>query len=229
MAYVEPARYSSSQLEKEGPPNHLQRWVGLGGLLLVVVLLATILATPGGPDATASARKVATFAHQHRNGLYVNAYLTSLAVLIAATFLWYLREVVAPALPGRRLANLGFAGGILFLVGGIFSAGASFAMADVANHAGPNVLQMLNIFSQDVDSIAGGATALLLGATSLAILRSRALPSWLAYVGFVLAIASFAIPMLGLPAVTLWWLVTSIVVLVASKGSKVAGDVAPAV
>ena len=60
-------------------------------------------------------------------------------------------------------------------------------------------LQTLNIFSQDVDGIAGGATALLLGATSLAILRSRALPSWFAYVGLVLAIASFAIPMLGLP------------------------------
>ena len=62
-------------------------------------------------------------------------------------------------------------------------------MADVAKHAAPSVLQTLNIFLQDVDGIAGGATALLLGATSLAMLRSRALPSWLAYVGLVLAIA----------------------------------------
>src|SRR6202034_1428487 len=144
------------------------------------------------------------FALDHRGALYLNAYLTSVTVLIGAAFLWYFREVVAPAPsgPGRRLANLGFAGGLLFLVGGIFSAGASFAMADVAKHADPTVLQTLNIFSEDVSSIAGGATALLLGATSLAILRSKALP---------------------------WWLLTSIVVLVTSKQSTVTGKLASSV
>ena len=45
------------------------------------------------------------------SGLYLSAYLISLAVLIAGAFLWYLRDVVAPDVPGRRLANLGFAGG----------------------------------------------------------------------------------------------------------------------
>lgn len=160
------------------------------------------------------------FAHQNRGGLYLSAYLISLAVLIAGALLWFLRDVVAPDSLGRGLANLGFAGGLLFLVGGLFSAGASFAMADVANHAGPSVLQTLNIFSQDVADIAGGATALLLGATSLAILRSRALPSWLAYLGLVFAIASFAIPMLGLPIVGLWLLLTSVVVLVTSRKQR---------
>ena len=125
--------------------NHLRRWVGLGGLALIVVLLITVFFTPNNPDPNASATKVAIFVHQHRNGLYLDAYLTSLAVLIATTFLWYLREVVAPALPGRRLANLGFAGGLLFLVGGIYSAGTAFAMADVAKTADPNILQTLNM------------------------------------------------------------------------------------
>ncbi len=209
--------------------NHQRRWVGLGGLALVVVLLVTIFTTPNTPDATAGPAQVAKFVHAHRGGLYLNAYLTSLAVLMAGSFLWYLREVVAPALPGRRLANLGFAGGVLFLVGGIFSAGAAFAMADVAKHADPTVLQTLNIFSQDVTSFAGGATALLLGATSIAMLRSRALPSWLAYVGLVLALASFAIPMLGFPAVAVWWLLTSVVILATSRASADARELAPSV
>jgi hypothetical protein len=87
----------------------------------------------------------------------------------------------------------------------------------------------LNIFTQDVSNVAGGATALLLGATGLAILRSKALPSWLAYVGLVLAVASFAIPMLGLPIVALWWLLTSIVLLVTSKQSTVTGKLASSV
>jgi hypothetical protein len=209
--------------------DHLRRWVGLGGLALVVVLLVTIFATPNTPDATAGPAQVAKFVHDHQRALYLNAYLTSLAVLIATAFLWYLREAVAPATAGRRLANLGFAGGLLFLVGGIFSAGAAFAMADVVKHADPSVLQTLNIFSQDVDNMAGAATALLMGATSLAILRSRALPSWLAYVGLVLALASFAIPMLGLFTVAVWWLLTSIAVLVTSRESKVTGELAPSV
>jgi hypothetical protein len=209
--------------------NQMRRWVGLGGLALVLVLLVTVFATPESPDATAGPAKVAIFVHQHQGGLYLNAYLTSLAVLIASAFLWYLREVVAPALPGRHLANLGFVGGILFLVGGIFSAGASFAMADVAKHADPSVLQTLNIFSEDVTSFAGAATALLIGATSLGILRSKALPTWLAYVGLLLAVASFAIPVLGFLGVALWWLLTSIVILVTSRHPTVIGELEPSV
>jgi hypothetical protein len=164
---------------------------------------------------------VAHFVSSHRGGLYLNAYLTSLAVLIAAAFLWYLREVVAPALPGRRLVNLGFAGGLLFLVGGIFSAGTSFAMADVARHADPNVLQTLNILSQDVSGFDGGASTLLIGATSLGILQSKELPNWVAYLGLVLALASFVIPLFGLIAVSLWWLVFSIVILATSREPRV--------
>jgi hypothetical protein len=210
----------------------LRRWVGLGGIALVVVILASIFATPMTPDATASPAKVTRFVLDHRGGLYLSAYLTSVTVLIATAFLWYLREVVAPArtgsgassdsatAPGRRLANLGFAGGLLFVVGGIFAAGASFAMADVVKHADPNVLQTLNIFSEDVDGFGGGATALMMGATSLAILRSKALPSWLAYVGLVLALASLALPSLGLLGVGLWVLITTIVIVATSSRSS---------
>lgn len=209
--------------------NRQRRWVGLGGLALIVSLLATIVFTPNGPDATASPQKVAVFASHNQTALYLSAYLISLSVLIAGAFLWYLRDVVAPSQPGRRLANLGFAGGVLFLADGMLSAGATFALADVAKHADPDVLQTLNIFQQDVAGIAGGASALLLGATSLAIVRSKALPSWLAYVGLVLAVASFAVPMLGLPIVALWWLLTSVVVLATPRNSTVADELAPAV
>jgi hypothetical protein len=227
MVRLDSALTGPTKLEAEGTDDsHLRRWVGLGGLALVLVLVGTILFTPNGPDTTASPEKVALFARHNRAGLYLSSYLISLAVLLAGSFLWYLRDVIAPGPRGRRLVNLGFAGGLLFLVGGIFSAGVSFAMADVAKHADPVVLQTLNIFQQDVTNAAGGATALLLGATSLAILRSRALPRWLASVGLILAAASFAIPMLGLPTVALWWLLTSVVVLVKPKGSSIVGDLA---
>jgi hypothetical protein len=206
--------------------TRLRHRVGLGGLALVAVLLVTVFATPNTPDSTASPIKVALFVHQHRNGLYLDAYLTSLAVLIAAVFLWYLRHVVAPDDPGRRLANLGCAGGLLFLVGGIYSAGAAYAMADVAKHAGPDVLQTLNIFSDDVNSFSGAMVALLIGATSLSILQSKVLPRWFAYIGLVLAVASFVIPSLGFFGFALWVLVTSIVVLVASRKPGVT-EVAP--
>jgi hypothetical protein len=199
--------------------DRLRRWVGLEGLALIVVLLITVFFTPNTPDPTASPAKVAMFVNQHRGGLYLSAYLTSLAVLIAASFLWYLRDVVAPAMPGRRLANLGFVGGILFLVGGVYSAGVAFAMADVGKSVDPIVLQTLNIFVDDVNNFAGASIALLIGATSLAILKSKALPSWLAYLGLVFGVASFALPLPGFFAVGLWLLITSLVVLVASRRS----------
>jgi hypothetical protein len=200
-----------------GAEDHLRRWVGLSGLILVVVLLVSIFATPEPPDLTASPAKVAAFVHDHRNGLYLNAYLTSLAVLIGMVFFWYLREVVSLSARGRRVANIGFAGGLLFLVGGMYAAGVSFTMADIAKDVSPSALQTLNIFAQGVNSFSGAATALLMGATSIAILQSKALPGWLAYVGLVLATASFAIPFLDLPAVGLWLLITSIVVVSTSK------------
>jgi hypothetical protein len=195
----------------------LRRRVGLGGLALMIVLLATVIGTPDNPDSTASPIKVALFVHQHRDGLYLNAYLTSLAVLIAAVFLWYLRLVVAPDGPGQRLANLGLAGGLLFLVAGTYSAGAAFAMADVGKHAGPDVLQTLNIFSGDVNSFSGAMAALLIGATSISILQSKTLSRWLAYIGLVLAVASFVLPSFGFFGFALWVLVASIVTLVASR------------
>jgi hypothetical protein len=59
----------------------------------------------------------------------------------------------------------------------------------------------------------------------LAILQSRALPSWPAYAGFVLAVASLAIPTPGFPAVAVWMLLTSVAILVTSKDSKVTGEI----
>jgi hypothetical protein len=166
--------------------------------------------------------KVALFVQHHRSGLYLNAYLTSLAVLMAAVFLWYLRHVVAPGLPGQRLANLGLAGGLLFLVGGIYSAGAAYAMADVAKHAGPDVLQTLNIFSEDVNSFSGATAALFIGATSLSVLRSEVLTRWIAYIGLLLAVATFVLPSFGFFGFALWVLVISIAILMASPKPGVA-------
>jgi hypothetical protein len=74
-----------------------------------------------------------------------------------------------------------------------------------------------------VTSFDGAATAVLMGATSLGILRSKALPSWLAYVGLVLAVASLALPFLGLLGVGLWVLMSTIVLLATSTQSKVTG------
>jgi hypothetical protein len=213
---------SHPNFEGEATVNsHLRQWVGLGGLALVVVLLVSIFATPEPPGATASPATVAKFVLDHRAGLYLNAYLTSLAVVLATAFVWYLRDVVAPGIPGRRLATLGFAGAVLFVVGGIYSAGTAFAMADVAKLADPNVLQTLNIFNEDINGFGGAATALMMGAMGLGILRSKALPTWLAYLSLVLAVVSFAVPVLGLPGVGLWLLITSVVVLVTSRRTTV--------
>ncbi len=48
-----PRLRSGDSREAEASDLRLRRWVGVGGLAFVVVLLATVFATPNGPDTTA--------------------------------------------------------------------------------------------------------------------------------------------------------------------------------
>jgi hypothetical protein len=75
-------------------------------------------------------------------------------------------------------------------------------------------MQTLSALGFDVTSIAAsGGVALLLGATGLAIIRSRVLPVWTGWAGIVLAVASVALPFLaGMPG-ALWTLLISITLL----------------
>jgi hypothetical protein len=201
----------------------LRRRLGGTGLLFVALFVISSFVVPSQPDSAATAAKVASVYAHHRTGLVIEAYLTVAAIAVGLAFFWYLRDLLASHPAGRRPATIAFAGVIMFAGSGGLSAGAEFAIADVYKHAAPGTLQMLNVLNQDVPSFfaAGGVVAFLAG-TAVAIRRTSALPAWLAWAGFVLALASLALPFLSAPAAALWTLLASIT-LVATRQSMTVG------
>jgi thiosulfate reductase cytochrome b subunit len=124
---------------------------------------------------------------------------------------------------------------VLFAVGGALGAGTQFALADVPGGLSPAAAQALNLMQQYLSgfAIAAGVAGLLI-ASGLAILRGRQLPAWVAWLGIVLAVISFApVPNIGAALGGIWTLVVSILLYaragkLASVSGSEAGDPVPA-
>ncbi len=199
---------------------NLRRWLAIGGLLFVVLVIAAVLVIASAPDNTASMAKVLSYYTQHRTSGYVTAIVLEAAVAVALWFFWYLRNLLIDAGADARLTTLGFAGAIVFGVGGGLGGGMRWVMSDSVGHVTPAVLQGLNAVQADLNTVLSGAgTALLLFATSIAIIRSGALAKWLGWLGIVLGVVDL-VTMIGPVPVAIWVLVAS-VVLVASRKQAV--------
>ncbi len=199
---------------------NLRRWLAIGGLLFVVLVIAAVMVIASAPDNTASMAKVLSYYTQHRTSGYVTAIVLEAAVAVALWFFWYLRNLLIDAGADARLTTLGFAGAIVFGVGGGLGGGMRWVMSDSVGHVTPAVLQGLNAVQADLNTVLSGAgTALLLFATSIAIIRSGALAKWLGWLGIVLGVVDL-VTMIGPVPVAIWVLVAS-VVLVASRKQAV--------
>jgi hypothetical protein len=192
---------------------HWQRWLGIVGLVFVVLIVVSTFSTPAPPSTSDSVAKVVSYYHQHRSATLVIAYLIEVAIFVGIFFFWLLRDRLAR--DNRLLANIGFAGAILFAAsGGVFS-GLSMALGHASGHVHPSVMQSLNALSEWLPvTLAGAGVAIFLVATGAALIRSAVLPRWLGWVGIVLAVASLVLPQVAPPAAGIWILVASIVVLI---------------
>ncbi len=195
---------------------NLRRWVGLCGLLFVVLVIVAVALVSSAPDSTASAAKVFSYYNQHKGANYLSGYALELAVIVGLVFFWYLRNWLIDAGADARLSTLGFAGAIVFGAAGAVGGGMKFVMADAVNHVSPGTLQGLNVVQQDLNFILTGVgEGLFLFATSIAIIKSGAMAKWLGWLGIVLGVLSLPAFTGPLPA-GIWVLVTCIVLL-ASK------------
>jgi hypothetical protein len=199
-----------------------QRWLGVGGLVFVALIVLTgVLYSP--VTTHASAAKVIASVHQHKGALTVSAFAIGLAVFEGLFFFWYLRDYLCDVATNRRLATIAYAGAILFGASGALNAGMRLSMADAVGHVDPVVMQTLNVLQNDVNTFMGGAgIAVLLVATGVALIRNGPLPGWLGWIAIVLAILAVFV---GAPAVGLWLLIASIVILV--RASRSSGNTVP--
>jgi hypothetical protein len=199
--------------------SRMQRWLGIAGLVFVLLFVVSFVGAPATPNAHASVSKVVTYYHDHKGAVLLTSYLIELAVFNGFfLFFWLLRDRVSAATSDRWLANVGFAGAIIFAVSGGVVAGIQLALNGASGHVDGAVMQTLNVMQNDVSNVlVSSGVAIFLVGTGVSLIRSATLPRWLGWLGILLALASLVLPGLGPPAAGLWVLITSIVILVTDR------------
>lgn len=147
-------------------------------------------------EADSDAAVLATYADAgKRAGLTAGVYLLAGAGLSFVWFLASLRERLRRDGVGAGLSTTAFAGGLVY-VAMLFTAGAAFGVLPLAIGVGefeaeavdPAVARVLVQFGFTILLIYGLlAAAVMVLATSLAALKMRLIPRWLAIAGFVVA------------------------------------------
>ena len=195
------------------------RWIGIGGLVFVVLAVVLVLVTPSPPAIHASAAKLASHYTKSKQGLFLaGGFVTMGAVVVGGFWFWYFRELLAGVTGGRRLATVGFAGAVLFAAGGGLAAGLDFVISDAVGHASVSTIEALNYFRADLNlGLTATGVVLFLLTTALVVIRFRALPVWLGWVAIVFAVATFLITPLALLCVGVWMIPTNIVLIARSR------------
>jgi hypothetical protein len=172
----------------------------LSGIAFVALVVASQLSSGGLPDSSASPAKVIDFYQAHRTGEQSGAVLTAIAVVVGLYFFGSLRSYLGRDSGGVQFAAIGFAGAILFGVGGCINAGLQWSLADVPSRLTPGAAQALNVLSKDNLAtglyIAGLATLMLF--YGVAMLRSRLMPRSLGWLTVVLGLIALAGPLVFL-------------------------------
>ena len=195
------------------------------GLAFVAFLAGALAIVAAAGDIGDTPREIVSY-YQSHDELQVAGYLIGAAGLCLLPFLGALRARLRRA-EGERddLATLAFGAGLVFTAM-LFVFGAAVAAVATAAQWDHNyridattseTVWQLGFFFWTFAGVAGGVLA---GAASLVAWRTRALPRWLAIVGFVATVAGFvqaAAWGFGTLVPVVWILLASIVLLVRSR------------
>src|SRR4051812_26501660 len=173
-----------------------ERWGPLGGLIFVVLFVVgfALIDFPSGDD---SAAKITSFYNDKgdRAQLIIGSYLL---ILSAVFFLWFLASLRTRLLavegPPGRLTSIAFGGGLVFIA--MLMAAAAAFMSVAANitfgdekFAGVEASRILPSLGYPLLLIGGMFAAIaMIDATSVLALRSKMVPTWIAWFGFITAV-----------------------------------------
>jgi hypothetical protein len=204
-----------------------ERYGALGGIVFVVLVVASIIATGGNAMATDSTSKIVKYFSDNQDGIKVAAYLSVLAsvpIIIWAGSLWSRLHRVGDT--HNRLALIAVLGLLIGGVGNLTQNAVSAGVALQLHSISPSGVKFFFILSQTFG--AGGLVgiAVLVLATSIAAFRLGAFPRWIGWLGVVdgivflvaaysIATTSDAINTFGFVAFILWaiWLIATSVVM----------------
>jgi hypothetical protein len=197
---------------------------------VVLFIPAYIVGSPDAPNRASTDQGVFDyFAEGVGAFLFFNGVLTIFALFFLLWFLGALYGVLRSAEgdeEGGWLSSAALVGGIVFAT--LSYAGVSVEIVHPATlsrfedfEPDPQLVFMTLALASWLYHFCQVGTSVLATATSLLALRTGILPTWMAYVGFVvalLALLHFLIPLLGALAGLLWIAVVSVLMLTGSVG-----------
>jgi hypothetical protein len=164
----------------------------LTGVLFVVLTIVSFLILGETPDADDPVREVVEFWVDHEGQAIFGALLASLGAVALIFFGASLRRTIRRSEDGGGILSVAaLAGGIVAAAGIGVDSSFRFALGDLAEDVDPITIHTLNAIwaSFFFPMVVGLATLIL--ATSLAALRARFIPPWLAWIGILLCVVFF--------------------------------------
>jgi hypothetical protein len=158
--------------------------------VIYVGLMVSLFTTGSTPDVKASPAKVISFYTTHHSSQQASVYLLAYSGVFVLLFFGVLASFL------RRhgettLATMTFGGAVLYAAGLGIGAGITATLVDHTSGLSASSAQTLNYLSNDAFAIPTfvGLTVTLLAA-GVAVLRSKALPTWLGWVTVVIGVAA---------------------------------------
>ncbi len=196
------------------------RLAPLSGVVFVALVVGIFVTSKTTPNSKASGAAVISFYEAHRTSQRTADILFAFAAIFIVLFSGVLRDRFRRSDSAEALGALVVAGASLLALGLTVWASIDFALADVPNHLSTSAAQALNVLGNDFIfpvNVGGCVFAL---AVAIGILRGARLPRWLGWVALPIALVmvtpAFAI---GLLAIIIWILVTSILLWVRASDS----------
>lgn len=182
----------------------------LAGLASMVVLITvpTVQCLACQASLGSSDQTLVRLFTEWERGFYAAAYAELLALFLFVWFLAYLSDELRQMVPGRGLAT------VVVIAGGLFGSGVlgqvllSLAASTVAESGDATIARVVLAVSYNGAFALAAPVAALVGATSLAILRTRWLPRTLGWAGLPVVLVALAWITPGIGAVSgMAWLV----------------------
>jgi hypothetical protein len=215
---------SSTSTPAAAPPTRgLERWAALGGVLYVILfVVGTILQFSGAPGGDASPSKVIAWYSDsgHRDRLHVGWVLIGLGLFFFLWFLAALRQALIRLVGEGFLPTLATVGGAVYAALALAAAAVSDGIRtmndDTYHHqVFPELVHAANDAAYVLHSSGGAGIGTMMIAASLAVVRTRALPvavGWIGVVAGIIALAS--IVFFPWFVIALWLLVASVILFV---------------
>ena len=171
----------------------LERWAALGGVLYVVLfVIGTILEYSGAPDGDAPPSKVISWYSDsgHRDRLHIGWVLIGLGLFSFLWFLTALRQALIRLVGEGFLPTLATVGGTVYaalaLAADAVNDGIRTMSDDTYRHqVFPELIHAANDLAYVLHSTGGAGIGTMMIAASLAVVRTRALPTWVGWIGVV--------------------------------------------